>query len=130
MYNDGGFLPDNWVGGMAGAKPAVNTSRPSLVGYKDRIMRFYCLDWRSLILLVRFVLLGLACRVVVMGSIYLLCPTCRLRRLTVWGLIFLFFFLHTTTIAFVLTFLSGFFYFPLIFHSIYQVLYPFWVVSL
>ena len=78
---------------MAGAKPAVNTPPAySLVGYKDRIMRFYCLDWRSLILLVRFVLVGLACRVGVMGSIYLLCPTCRLRRLTVWGLIFLFFF--------------------------------------
>ena len=28
-----------------------------------------------------------------MGSIYLLCPTCHLRRLTVWGLIFLFFLL-------------------------------------
>ena len=52
-------------------------------------MRFYCLDWWSLILLVCFILLGLACRVGAMGSIYLLCLTCRLRRLTVWSLIFL-----------------------------------------
>ena len=52
-------------------------------------MRFYCLDWRSLILFVCFILLGLACRVGAMGSIYLLCLTCRLRRLTVWRLIFL-----------------------------------------
>ena len=37
--------------------------------YKDRIMRFYCLDWRSLILLVCFILLGRACRVGAMGSI-------------------------------------------------------------
>ena len=29
------------------------------------------------------------CRVGAMGSIYLLCLTCRLRRLTVWNLIFL-----------------------------------------
>ena len=34
-------------------------------------MRFYCLDWGSLILLVCFILLGLACRVGAMGSIYL-----------------------------------------------------------
>ena len=52
-------------------------------------MRFCCLDWLSLILLVCFILLGLACRVGAMGSIYLLCLTCRLRRLTIWSLIFL-----------------------------------------
>ena len=57
---------------------------------QDRIMRFCCLGWWSLILLVCFILLGLACRVGAMGSIYLLClMTCRLRRLTVWRLIFL-----------------------------------------
>ena len=54
-------------------------------------MRFYCLDWWSLILLVCFIFLGLACRVEAMGSIYILCPTCRLRRLIVWSFIFLFF---------------------------------------
>ena len=35
-------------------------------------MRFYRPDWRSLILLVYFILLGFACRVGAMGSIYLL----------------------------------------------------------
>ena len=59
-----------------------------------------------------FALLGLARRVGAMGSIYLLCPTCRLRRLTVWGLIFLFF----PTIALVLTFLFFLFLF-FIFHN-------------
>ena len=44
-------------------------------------------------LLVCFILLGLACRVGAMGSIYLLSLTCRLRRLTVWSLIFPGFFL-------------------------------------
>ena len=48
-------------------------------------MRFYCLDWWSLILLVFFILLGLACRLGAMGSIYPLCLICRLRRLTVYA---------------------------------------------
>ena len=34
-------------------------------------MRFYCLDWWSLILHFYFILLGLACGVGAMGSIYL-----------------------------------------------------------
>ena len=34
-------------------------------------MRFHCLDWWSLILLLCFILLGLACRVGAMGSLYI-----------------------------------------------------------
>ena len=53
--------------------------------YKDRIMRFYCLDSSCLF--------HFAWPRVSSGSdglyIYLLCLTCRLRRLTVWSLIFL-----------------------------------------
>ena len=77
-------------------------------------------------LLVCFILLGLASRVRAMGSIYLLCLTCRLRRLTVWSLIFLgvfsFFFIYRVCVD-----ISGSFYFFLIFfHNVY----PFRVVSL
>ena len=69
--------------GLGGANPVVNTPRPS------RGTRIESCDFIALILLVCFILLGLACRVGAMGSIYLLCLTCRLRRLTVWSLIFL-----------------------------------------
>ena len=61
-----------------------------------------------------------------MGSIYLLCLTCRLRRLTVWSLIFLlvlFFFFSNHRVC---VDLFGCFYFFLIYHDVY----PFWVVSL
>ena len=44
-----------------------------------------------------FYFAGLGCRVGAMGSIYDLCLTCRLRRLTVWSLIFLGFFLFFLT---------------------------------
>ena len=89
-------------------------------------MRFYCLDWRSLILLVCFIFLGLACRVGAMGSIYLLSLTCRLRRLTVWSLFLFFIFLlfqlsRVCRLFCVLLFLFDFFS---------QSVYPFWVVSL
>ena len=70
-------------------------------------MRFY------LILLVCFILLGLACRVGAMGSIYLLCLTCRLRRLTVWSLIFLGGFILFSNYRVCVDF-SGSFYFFLI----------------
>ena len=67
-----------------------------------------------------FVLLGLASRVGAMGSIYVLCLTCRLRRLTVvwWSLIFLGFFLFFSNYRVCVDF-SGSFYFFLIFHNVY-----------
>ena len=78
---------------MAGANPAVNTPRPSR-GTRIESCDFFCLDWLSLILLVCFILLGLACRVGAMGYtryVCFLCPTCRLRRLEPY--LFLFFFI-------------------------------------
>ena len=100
--------------GMGGANPAVNTPRPSR---GTRIES--CL---ASVLLVRFILLGLACRVGTMGSIYLLCPTCCLRRLIVWGLIFLFFSYYLSRLCWLFWVL----YFSLSFHHMH----PFGVVSL
>ena len=111
---------------LAGANPAVNTPRPSRGTRQDRIMRFYCLDWWSLILLVCFILLGLACRVGAMGSIYILCLTCRLRRLTVWSLIFLGFF----SFLFQLSRVCRLFWVLLFPFDFFHNVYPFWVVSL
>ena len=104
---------------MAGANPAVNERRPS------RGTRIESCDFIVLIgdpFLVCFILLGLACRVGAMGSIYLLCLTCRLRRLTVWSLLFLGVFPNYG----VCVDFSGSLYFALIFHNMY----PFGVVSL
>ena len=95
------------VHGLAGANPAANTPRPSRgtrIESCDVIVLIFC----------EFILLVLACRVGVMGSIYLLCLTCRLRRLTVWSLIFLGFVLFFSNYRVWVDF-SGSFYFFLIF---------------
>ena len=60
-----------------------------------------------------------------MGSIYLLCLTCRLRRLTVWSLNFLGFFLFFSKYRVCVDF-SGSFYLFFIVHNMD----PFGVVSL